>query len=283
MSFNLVLNSSNVLPPNNSSFQYKFINGSFKVGKNAEICISEFIIPYSWFNITQTYNNNTFIFTDWLDISHTIVLPNGFYQVSDINSYYINYCLNNGLYLVSSNGLNVVYNAFLTNATYYSNQILSYAVPTLAQFNDPNGSYVGWTLGKNWIGFPTTNKAPSITILNNGFQNYLGFKAGVYGGGTQDTSYLSNITPNATTVNSLVVRCSLINNNTAMPSDILDSFSINSTFGSNIVYEPKFEKWVKVKEGTYSTFTLTLVDQNFNTVYAQDPNVCITLLLKNVV
>ena len=103
-------------------------------------------------------------------------------------------------------------------------------VPTAAQFNDPNGSYVGWTLGKNWIGFPTTNKAPSITILNNGFQDYLGFKAGVYGGGTQDTSYLSNITPNATTVNSLVVRCSLINNNTAMPSDILDSFSIIQIF-----------------------------------------------------
>jgi len=280
MSFNLVLNSTNVSSVNNNIFTYRFINGGFKVLQDAEICISEFIIPYSWFNITQIYNNNSFIFNDWFGISHEIIIPNGFYQVSDINSFFINYCLNNGFYLVSSGGLNVVFNSFLSNATYYSNQILSYAVPTLAEFNDPNGNYVGWSLGADWVGFPTVATAPSIQILNNNFQSYLGFSAGVYGGGNTDTSFLSNTTPNATNVNSLIVRCSLISNNVSMPSDVLDSFAINSTFGSNIIYEPKFQKWVKIKAGTYNQLILTVVDQNFNTIYAQDPNVCITLLIK---
>lgn len=280
MSFNLVLNSTNVSSVNNNIFTYRFINGGFKVSDDAEICVSEFVIPYSWFNITQQYNNNSFIFNDWFGISHEIIIPNGFYQVSDINSFYINYCLNNGFYLISDNGLNVVFNAFLSNATYYSNQILSYTVPTLAQFNDPSGNYAGWKLGNNWIGFPYIETAPSIEILNNNFQSYLGFNAGIYGGGNIDSSFLSNTTPNATNVNSLIIRCSLITNNVAMPSDILDSFPITSTFGSNIVYEPKFQKWVKVKGGTYNNLILTVVDQNFNTVYAQDPNVCITLLIK---
>ena len=280
MSFNLVLNSTNASSVNNDIFTYRFINGGFKVLQDAEICVSEFVIPYSWFNITQIYNNNSFIFNDWFGISHEIILPNGFYQVSDINSFFINYCLNNGFYLVSSNGLNVVFNAFLTNATYYSNQILSFTVPTLAQFNDPSGNYAGWSLGNGWVGFPPVSTAPSIQILNNNFQYYLGFTTGIYGGGTIDSSFLSNITPNATNVNSLIVRCSLITNNVSMPSDVLDSFPITSTFGSNIVYSPRFPKWVKIKAGTYNSLILTVVDQNFNTVYAQDPNVCITLLIK---
>ncbi len=280
MSFNLVLNSSNVSSVNNDIFTYRFINGGFKVLQDAEICISQFVVPYSWFNITQIYNNNSFIFNDWFGISHEILLPNGFYQVSDINSFFVNYCLNNGFYLVSSNGLNVVFNAFLTNPTYYANQILSYAVPTQAEFEDPTGNYVGWTLGTDWVGFPPVATAPSIQILNNNFQSFLGFTAGVYGGGFNDSSFISNITPNATNVNSLIVRCSLITNNVSMPSDVLDTFPITSTFGSNIVYEPRFEKWVKIKQGTYSSLILTLVDQNFNTVYANDPNVCISLLVR---
>jgi hypothetical protein len=280
MSFNLVLNSTNVASVNNNIFLYNFINGGFKINEEAEICISEFIIPYSWFNITQQYNNNSFIFNDWFGISHEIIIPNGFYQVSDLNSFFVNYCLNNGFYLVSSNGLNVVFNSFLSNATYYSNQILSYTVPTLAEFNDPSGNYAGWSLGSDWVGFPPVSTAPSIQILNNNFQSYLGFSAGIYGGGVNDSSFLSNITPNATNVNSLIVRCSLINNNVAMPTDILDSFPITSTFGSNIIYSPRFPKFLKIKPGTYNNLTLTIVDQNFNTVYAQDPNVCITLLIK---
>ena len=171
MSFNLVLNSTNVSSVNNNIFTYNFINGGFKVLNDAEICISEFVIPYSWFNITQIYNNNSYIFNDWFGISHEIIIPNGFYQVSDINSFFINYCLNNGFYLVSSGGLNVVFIAFLTNATYYSNQILSFTVPTLAEFNDPTGNYVGWSLGTDWVGFPTVSTAPSIEILNNNFRS----------------------------------------------------------------------------------------------------------------
>jgi hypothetical protein len=65
-----------------------------------------------------------------------------------------------------------------------------------------------------------------------------------------------------------------------MPSDILDCVPINATFGSNITYSPSFPKWIKIKDGTYNNMTITLSDQNFNTIYARDPNLIITLMIR---
>jgi hypothetical protein len=93
-------------------------------------------------------------------------------------------------------------------------------------------------------------------------------------------SSLSNITPNATTVNGIVLRCNLVDNNIAMPSDIIDSFNINATFGSNITYAPNFPKWVRLKDGSYNSMIVTMVDQNLNAIYAQDPNILISLMIK---
>jgi len=67
-----------------------------------------------------------------------------------------------------------------------------------------------------------------------------------------------------------------------MPSDILDSFGIptGSNFGSNIVYEPSFQKWVTIREGTYSSMILNVQDQDFNDIKILDPNTVITLIIK---
>jgi hypothetical protein len=118
------------------------------------------------------------------------------------------------------------------------------------------------------------------TIINGG----TGYSSG---GGTINaiggaSSTLSTITPQGSTVNSLVIRCSLVRNNVANPPDILDSFSIpaGSAFGANINYAPSVEKFVKATEGTFNNFVITICDQNLNPIYANDNNVLITLLMK---
>jgi hypothetical protein len=73
------------------------------------------------------------------------------------------------------------------------------------------------------------------------------------------------------------MRCSLINNPVTFPSDILDSFPItNVSFGST----NNIEKWIKLTPGSYSSFSLTLVDQNLNNLIMNDPNILITLLIR---
>ena len=138
MSYSLVLNSSNVVAgSNNNTYRYNFIQGSFNIPENSEISVSSVVLPYSFFNITKAYSNNILHyffpisagsannFTDF-----TITIPDGFYTTTDINNFFQNYCIQNGLYLVNSAGQNVYYASISYNPTYYANQIIVFPVPT---------------------------------------------------------------------------------------------------------------------------------------------------------
>ena len=279
MSNCLVLNSSNVLFGNNKNiYKFNFVNGMFNIKEGSEICISNITLPYSWFNITSAYQNNSFQFT-WYGTStvvYTVVLPDGFYLVSDINNFLENFMITNNLYLINTTtGSYVFYIQLYTSATYYSNQILSFAIPSSLP--------TGYTAPVGWPGFPLTPSTPLFTVLNNNLQQLLGFTYGSYPSIKQTTNYsiLSNLLPPVgSPVNSIIVRCSMIDNKVTMPTDILDSFPINSTFGSNINYIPSYEKWVRVHHGTYSNLIITFVDQNYNNIQILDENVIITLLLR---
>ena len=89
MSFTLIINNSNVVNTNtNATYEYKFIGGGFSVPENMECMVSSAQIPYSIFNITAAYGNNTVrlsfptcagaaTFTDY-----NIVIPDGFIQLT---------------------------------------------------------------------------------------------------------------------------------------------------------------------------------------------------------
>ena len=86
--------------------------------------------------------------------------------------------------------------------------------------------------------------------------------------------------PNGSFVNAVVMRCNLVDNDVCSTSDIIDSFAITSTFGSNINYVAHIEKTCKVKPGKYRYLTISFNDQNFNVLNMQDPNILINLLIK---
>ena len=274
MSYNLVLNSNNAI--NNSTFQYKFINGSFTVHDEAELAISNIQIPYSWFNVTKAYNNNaiTLTFPSLVPTVLTITFPDGFYTVTDLNAYIQQICIQNGLYLINASGQYVYYLTLLYNTTYYGVQVVAQLVPTSLP--------TGYTQPSNWVGYNTVSLTPQITISSNTFGTIIGFLAGTYPSvNTANASILNTFTPLGSNINSLVIRCSLVDNQVGVPTDILDTMPVTGTFGSNINYQPPALKWIKLTAGVYQYLTITFVDQNLNAIFAQDPNVTISLLLNN--
>ena len=83
------------------------------------------------------------------------------------------------------------------------------------------------------------------------------------------------------TVNSIILRCSLVDNKVGIPMDILDSFTIGGVgFGQNINYSPNVSKWVKLSSGSFSNFYITFCDQNLNLLAALDNNILVTLLFR---
>ena len=282
MAFTLVLNSANNVGSTNTQFQYKFLTGNF-VAKDMEMCLSSAAIPYSFFNVSTYYNNNTFsiIFpTGATTQTLSITLPNGFYQISDINSYIQNQCLLNGIYLINASLQNVFFFEMVVNVSTYTIQTVYFPVPTSATGYTlpPSGTYS--TVG----GLPTVaNRLPQLVLPANAPLAIMGFATGTYpatASSATSVSVSSTSTPIGSAINSLIARCNCLKNTIAMPSDILDAFPINADFGGAILYNPNFEKWISIGDGTYSNIIFSLVDQNFNTINAQDPNVCITLLIR---
>jgi hypothetical protein len=287
MSFSLVLNSTNVSDINKSTFTYNFTKGNFNIPDGAEIMITNIQIPYSFYNITSSYANNTLSFsfptgtnTYATDI---IVIPDGFYTTTSLNYYLQQWMISKGYYLVDSLGKNVYYYQMSYNVFQYGNQLLSFIVPTSlpSGYSYPSGYNISTIFNNN--GFPTVSRCPYITIANN-ITNYLGFSAGSF---PPDLNRITNYSINSTTtpqgsnINSIIVRCSLVSNTVSFPSDIIDSFPISgATFGSNINYSPSIEKWVKMTQGSYSSFIITLCDQNLNNIVSRDSNVLITLMIK---
>lgn len=273
MSFNIILNSTNDIDPqNNSIYRYQFSNGNFKINEGSEICVSQIQIPYSWYNISSFYNNNTVQFISWLGVTYNITFPDGFYTFADLQNYMELFMINNGLYLIN-NGINVYYFSMYSNQNLYKNQFLFYPVPTSLP--------TGFTQPANFVGYPASTLAPRFVVLNNNFVTYSGFNAATYGGGAVASSVLSQNVPVGSTVNSLLISCNLVDNSVGFPSDILDILQIDSSFGTNINYEPKFQKWVKIKAGTYNSLIINFRDQNNNQIRILDPNLTISLLLKN--
>ena len=284
-SFTLVVNSSNVSNTNNNSiYTYNFINGGFKIEEDMEVMISSAQIPYSIFNITSAYNNNSFVLnfptgaTSSSYTTFTVSFTDGFYTLSDFNNYVQQFCIANGLYLINSTGQNVYYINFSVNSNYYAIQLLLYTVPRSLPTN--------WTAPSNWIGYSSysADRAPYITI-NNNLSDYLGFTQAQYPASLPQLSNYSILSnkkpPIASYVNSIIVHCSLVNNQVISPSDILDAFQIsNATFGQNINYTPNIEKYVKLTKGSYNSMVLYLTDQNNNPIVLIDPNILITLIFK---
>ena len=281
MSFSLIVNSTNNVGTNNNTYLYNFIQGNFTIPEDSEIMVSACQIPYSFYNITSAYNNNSFSFSFPTGSSTytttTIVIPDGFYTTTSLNAYLQQWMIGKGYYLINASGQNFYYLSIQYNTFQYGNQIICTPVPISLP--------TGYTQPSNWAGYPTVSRTPYITILattTNNFFKYLGFNAGDYGiSQTTSQSYNSQLTPQGSTVNSIIIRCSLVKNNVGIPMDMLDSFPIsNTSFGANINYSPQVSKWVALNSGTFSNFIITICDQNLNLIQSLDNNILLTLLMR---
>jgi len=277
-SFNIILNSKNVVKNNGFSNQliFTFINGSFTIKENMKIQLISAQIPYSFYNISNYYNNQTFnILWPKLTnmITYTLTIPNGFYSVSDLNKYIKFFCDSNNLYLIDNNGNRVYYINFTVNTTYYGNQINLINIPTSlpSGYTAPSG-----------FQFPNISKTPQIQILNNNFQYYLGFNEGLYPPTIQSTPYekLSTMIPKSTNINSIFLSSNITDNQISVPSNIIDSIQIfNTTFGANINYEAKLNKKISLKQGTYNNIIINLLDDDLNLLPILDPNIILNFLI----
>jgi hypothetical protein len=249
---------------------------------------------YSWFNITSAYNNNIFTYT-WVVAgttnTYTITIPDGLYEITELNALLQYNFIANGTYLIDSSGKNAYYAEFILNPTRYAVQINTYLVPTSLP--------TGYTAPANWVGFPTQTFNPSITIPLN-LNVILGYVAGfttnqntnnaytpptgsqyVSKNGAGTISYLSTSSPNLQPNSSVYFAVSNINNPYSLPSSIIYSLVPTGAVGTLIAERPPQFMWNKMIDGTYNELRLTFLGTDLQPIKINDPQMTILLTIKD--
>lgn len=294
--FVIVLTSANVVPDGqNNSFVYNFPN-SVNL-KDKFIAVSSITMYYSWYNITSAYNNNRFSYS-WtvgaVTTTYDVIIPDGLYNIIDINAYLQWTMINNGTYLINDQGNYVYYAEIIVNTTRYSVQLNTFQVPTSLP--------VGWSLPANFTGFPTQTFNPVITFpqyfntivgypvnfqsddnLNNAYVPPAPIASNNYvtKNGVGTLSYLSNVAPNVQPNSSIFLSISNLNNPYSQPSSIIYSMSPTVAIGQQIVERPPNFMWNRMIDGTYNNLRIQFLGINKQPITIQDPNICILLTIRD--
>lgn len=269
MKLPVLLNKNNYI--GNSQFQYNFPSPlDIKHGK---IALRSINMYYSWFNITEEFNNYQYSIQFQQGSSYpafSVVMPYGQYSIENIQEYLVIFCIENGLALVNDLQQVVVYIEFVVNPNTYKVQ--------LNLFQPPTSLPSGWSNPYGFIFPDTIGFLPRVTIGDsNNFGLLIGFNTGTY----QNASQLGQNTPVISPVSAVYIQCNNLLNRASNPQTNLDFFSQgNVAFGDMIQYEPRFPLFVKISDGQIQKLTITLLDQNYNRLAINDSDVNIELIIK---
>jgi hypothetical protein len=300
----LILNQSNIVPNTaNSRLEYTFPAGNVSIQKGQKLALASLQMFYSTFNITAINNNNVFSYV-WVDgTEHQVVIPNGYYTIQTLNEFLQFTMINNTHYLIDNDTNNNVYFLTLgTNASTYKVELTCFQMnATLFVIGAGAGQYT-LPAGASWV-VPTASILPMFRIPATSFRDVIGFSnAGYYPQGasgsyaeatiagvppaqTQSPAYTSNlvfssnVVPQVSPLSSFLVRCNLINNNYAVPNDLLYSFSPQAVFGDQFTIAPNQLIFINIQEGQYNKFAVEFADQNNKPVAIEDPNFVVLLII----
>ena len=294
--FVIVLNQNNLVQDGqNNKLVYRFPNSVNLTDKY--IAVSSISMFYSWFNVLATSVNNTLSYT-WtvggVTTVHTLTLPDGLYEIADINAFLQWSAIQNGNYLINASGDNVYYFELILNPTRYGIQLNTFQVPTALP--------AGYTQPANFAGYPTQTFNPIVTFPAY-FNQIVGYPANFASNGNVNNayvpptpsasnnyvakdgagtlSYLSNTAPQVQPNNNVLFSLSNINNPYSQPSSIIYSLNPNVAIGEQIYVTPPNFMWNKMIDGTYNEIRLSLLGTNLQPLIVNDPNMTILLTIRD--
>jgi len=291
----LILNSSNIVAgTNNSILSYEFIGGGITLKKGQKLALASLQMYYSTFNITVLNKNNSFSYV-WVDGTvNNVLIPDGFYDIPALNNYLHFVMVQNGHYLVSSAGDFVYLMTLGINPTIYAVELNCFGISVAVAAANV------WVLpaAPTWV-LPTNFIVPELTVPPSATSNFglvIGFASGTYPNSviagvppaqtqtpafTSDQQFVSTIVPQVTPLSSFILTCSLINNDFAVPNNLIYSFAPQGTIGEQFTVAPNQYVFIDVYSGMYNRFNVQFIDQNFRPVAIQDPNMIIQLVVSD--
>ncbi len=317
----ITLTRDNIENADNNRMVYD-IPGS-KALEGAQIALSNLYMYYSWQNINSAPLNNNKLRIVWPALTEDnagnpitqaatsieITIPDGLYEVADINAFFEQFCITNNLYLINSTtGQYVYFIQMQVNPTRYAVQFKSFSLPATAAvlgttYTEPPGGFCnspllagvgalggfpgvagsapGWQFPGNfsaWAGFENNYANPPGSVVALGSTSYF---TGLGAFPTGNTSFLSTITPNVQPNSVIFVNCNLITNPYPNPSTFLYPIPAKSGIGALIQVEAPEYSWNQMLPGVANKVIITFTDQTGQPIKIQDPNIIVSLIIRD--
>lgn len=277
ISYPLIINQSHLVAGTTNTYRYNF-SSNVDMG-NIDIGLGLASIWFSWRNITSSKQNNQFSIihpaTGATNVTLNLTIPDGGYEIDDINNFLRYYLISNGYY-IQNNTTNeqIVYCKFQVNPSIYAVEFISYPMPTSL----PSGYTAG-----SAITFPSTTRAPQLTVNQSGFGDVIGYALGTYPAvqPTILTTSTSTKVPVVSDVTNVVLTLDSAMNPFAPNSKVIHSISpAGVKYAQLIKSEPNEIAWIPQQSSWRQSITLQLVNQNLQPIEQYDTDLTIKLLLR---
>jgi hypothetical protein len=274
----ILLNSTHYVEGSKSTYRYKFPSGGVTFNHEDTVSLTQISMYNSIFNISEELKNNRLkMIYKLLEVQ--IIIPDGLYNVDDLEAYLQFHAVSQNLYLVDDKGNNQYYFNLKVNPAQYKIQIDVRPMPETLPPNWTNPAGLGQGI---LLYGPYT---PIFEILDNNLTKILGFNTGLYPPGEITTPYsvVGQNVPQLKPTQALLVKCNLLSNmKFSNPTDLLATFTIpNGTkVGEIVEYEPNDYSYMNIHPGKYEFIELSFVNQIFEQVEILDRDLVAILLLK---
>ena len=207
---------------------------------NKKKALSDLSIHYTWYNIKEEYNNNKFRLPGqtW---SKNVTMPDGSYEISQIQTYFLDEVIKKHESNVKSNEQSPI--------LIFANRILN----------------------KVTFRIKTGYK---LELLTNETMRLLGHKP------VTDTTKSGENVPKLEIVRNVLVFCNLVENAYLQDSKLLFSFVPNSRFGSFLSITPQKLKYCGTVDSILDYIEISWTDQNGRPLQIDD-DITVSIIIKN--
>lgn len=250
-------------------------------GKKASLCMYQYGIYNSTYNISSKLGNNTYQIK-WVDGTvYNCTMPDGYYDFSAINLNIQYNLVKNKLYLQNTTNASQVlyYISVSANTIQYASEInINYLPSTLPTgYSIPTGAT--WTL-------PVSAMYPQL-ILSSGLRKLFGFKEQTSfplsqsaGSTPVNVGFISDTFPILSPIFTYMLTCNMISSNVSPVPTLFYQIPLTKSFGSLISETVIDQTGLSINSSIYNFIEITLLDQDYNTLSLIDPELTISVVIE---
>lgn len=247
------------------------------------VSVGQAYIYYSWYNINSyPLNNNQFTLIIPGMANQVVIIPDGAYNISDLNNYLQYWFIQNGLFITNTtSGINTYYASFTVSPTSYQVQLTTTVIPGSLPAGTTTG---GANMTAAFANSAGLKHMQIVIAATNNLKDIFGFNAGTYPtlatGNPAIYTKASDYTPNVNPINAVQMRLSCAYNTFSANSTLIHVFTNkDASIGQQIDASPSELQFVPCI-GSHKDITLSFYDQSGNILNILDPNLVIKLIFQ---